>query len=698
MTRRISRVAIAVAIVIAALAGSPTRPRAQGAAAMTLDGLLAYPFPQHLIASPVGSAVAWVSNERGVRNILVAEAPAFKARRLTAYTADDGQELTQLAFSSDGRFIVYVRGGNHDGSESMSTTAPNPTASPIAARIQVWVVAVASGEARPIGDGDSPAVAADGHRVAFVRDGQLFVAGLDGSAPAEAIAVNGISAAPAWSPDGRTLAFESQREGHTLIALFTDVHQPIRYLAPSTSRDGGAVWSPDGGEIAFIRQPGRTVKKNAGAFEREPWAIWIADVRSESAREIWKSGVALPESLPRVSGGPNLHWGAANRIVFLSYRDGWPHLYSLPTGGGEATLLTPGQFMVEQMSLAPDRRSIVYTANSGAEPDDLERRHLFKVPVDAARSVQLTSGRGIEWGATVTADGKTIAYLASDARRPPRPMILPIDGGTPRGLADESLPSEFPSSLLVEPEPVSLRPGSLPLRGQLFKSAQGPARRPAVLFVHGGPAQQMLLGWHYAEYYAHAYAINQFLAARGFIVMAVNYRLGIGYGHAFQYPDEASRGETPDYDDVIAAAGYLQMRPDVDRVRVGIWGGSYGGYLTALALARDSSMFSAGVDLHGVHDRVIKDLETMTFPTLDDMSDTSPVWSSPVLLIHGDDDRTVPFQQTIDLEARLRDKGVMVDVLTVPDDVHDFLLYRSWRSIASAMAAYLDRTVQTRPQ
>jgi dipeptidyl aminopeptidase/acylaminoacyl peptidase len=277
-------------------------------------------------------------------------------------------------------------------------------------------------------------------------------------------------------------------------------------------------------------------------------------------------------------------------------------------------------------------------------------------------------------------------------------MVVPLDGGAPRGIADAGVPSTFPASALVEPEPVTIRAeGGAPLRGQLFKSAQGPARRPAVLFVHGGPAQQMLLGWHYLEYYAHAYAINQYLAQRGFVVMSVNYRLGIGYGHAFQYPDETGRGETPEYDDVLAAAKYLQARSDVDPLRIGVWGGSYGGYLAGLGLIRNSDVFAAGVDIHGVHDRLIRELEATVFPTLEDMSDPNPTWSSPVLLIHGDDDRTVPFQQTVDLESRLRDKGVTVEVLTIPDDLHDFLLFRSWESVAAATAAYLERTLMNRP-
>ena len=113
----------------------------------------------------------------------------------------------------------------------------------------------------------------------------------------------------------------------------------------------------------------------------------------------------------------------------------------------------------------------------------------------------------------------------------------------------------------------------------------------------------MLLGWHYMDYYANGYAVNQYLAAHGFVVLSVNYRLGIGYGHDFHHPDRcgpAGRGG------ISGRAGGREVASGADRAsirkRIGIWGGSYGGYLTALALARNSDVFKAGVDLMGVHD------------------------------------------------------------------------------------------------
>src|SRR5678816_2855935 len=105
----------------------------------TVEQILGFPSPENLISSPVGSAIAWTFNERGVRNIYVANGPGFEARRVTAYTEDDGQELTQLSFSRDGKTIVYVRGGDH-GSNRGADTPPNPAGLPVQPKIQIWTV------------------------------------------------------------------------------------------------------------------------------------------------------------------------------------------------------------------------------------------------------------------------------------------------------------------------------------------------------------------------------------------------------------------------------------------------------------------------------------------------------------------------------------------------------------------------------
>jgi dipeptidyl aminopeptidase/acylaminoacyl peptidase len=694
--------------------------------AFTVDQILGFPSPENLVASPVGSTIAWTFNERGVRNIYVADAPGFEPRRITPYREDDGQELTQLSFSSDGTTIVYVRGGDH-GSNRQADTPPNPAESPVQPKIQIWSIHVAGGGApRLIGDGDDPVIAPDSDRVAFVRNRQIWFAPLDGSKQAQqAFYARGTSESPMWSPDGRTLAFVSNRTDHSFIGLFT-AEQPIRFIAPSTSRDSLPVWSPDGKKIAFLRQPGTggAPRPPLARPEPPPWSILVADVEStgrESSDEVplvtaVTSGRTPVDPILQNPGGIGLRWAADDSLVYLSYRDGFPHLYSIqhPGANGKPTLLTPGSFMVEQVTLTPDRRFAIYNANAGSDASDIDRRHLFKVPVNAATPTPLTSGTGIEWSPVVTADNQTVAFLRSDAQRPPAPAVIPVSGGTVRAIGSNLLPPGFPARL-VTPKLVSFRASDgVEAHGQLFEPAGGEARKPAIVYIHGGGPRQMLLGWHYRWEYANDYGANQYLASRGFIVLSVDYRLSVGYGQAFQFADNTGARGATEYRDILAAGRYLQTRADVDPKRIGVWGASLGGYLTALALGRNSEVFAAGVDIHGVHDRVpavnaVQQARAIAGDSITEADlrqavkvafESSPIaavptWKSPVLLIHGDDDRTVDFHQTVDLERRLLAKGVKVESLVLPDDVHDSLLWRNWRTAISAMSEFFERTLQT---
>ncbi len=683
----------------------------------TLDRVLDFPFPDNLVTAPNGASIAWTLNERGERNIYAADGPDFAARRVTRYAGDEGQELTSVSFAPDGRTIVYVRGGDHGANwPADGNLQPDPDSGTVQPRVQIWAIAADSNSApRLLADGDDPAISPTGERVAFVRDHRIWIAPLDGSKPAaQAFFARGNSESPVWSPDGKQLAFVSNRDDHGFIGVFTSTSEPLRYVSASTGRDQRPVWSRDG-DMVFVRQPGRGgVPRSPLVQQPQPWSLMVARHGATAAAQAWKSGAALVDSIPRFAGGVNLHWAADDHLVFLSYQDGWPHLYSIhhPASGGTAKLLTPGAFMVEHVALTPDARFIIYSANTGNEAHDIDRRHLFKVPVDGSSApVAMTKGTGLEWGPVVTGDGKTVAFLQSSATRPPVPAVMPIDGGAIRPVGADRVPAAFPSALLATRDGVRFRASDgVEVHGQLFKAA-GAARRPALVYVHGGPTRQMLLGFHYMDYYANDYAANQYLASRGFIVLSVNYRLGIGYGHAFQFPENAGQRGAAEYLDVLAGATFLQARPDVDAKRIGIWGASYGGYLTALALGRNSDIFAAGVDIHGVHNwdrqgRSAPDLKSalagdgVTQSDLEHEArvvyDSSPVsavktWKSPVLLIHGDDDRNVEFHQTVDLEQRLLERGVTVETLVIPDDIHDFLRHQSWKMVTTAAGEFLVR-------
>jgi len=690
--------------------GSPTP-----AAEVTVEQLMAAPFPSCLIAAPVDGKVAWSTNDRGRRNVWIAEPPDYKGRQLTAYGTDDGQDLTDLAWTPDGKTVVFVRGnGTHQG-------APlNPRSTAKAAKQEIWSIPVAGGAPRRIGEGHSPAVAPKGDRVVFLHKGQVWSAPLTGTGnPEQPFDVPGSCRQLRWSPDGSALAFVNDRGDHNLIGVYfpasrerkrpesSDPDIAIHWLDPSVDRDRDPVWSPDGKRVAYLRIPAtRELFTFGPQRSAEPWSLRVAEVSSGQGKQVWKADKGVGSAFRDVDAANQLLWGAGDRLVFPWERDGWTHLYSVPVGGGPAELLTPGKFEVEAVSLSPDRTRVLFNSNQ----DDIDRRHLWSVPVQGGSVTALTSGSGIEWSPLLTSDGKAVAFLCSEARRPAHPAIK-MGAEQPRPLAENSPPAGFPLSALVEPQSVTITAvDGLKVPAQLFLPAnlKPGERRPAVLYTHGGSRRQMLLGWHMMGGYHHHYALNQYLASRGFIVLSLNYRSGIGYGMEFREALAHGAHGASELNDVIGAAQYLRNRADVDPQRLGKWGASYGGYLTAMALSRAPDLFACGVDMHGVYDWnvVIRNFE----PTYDPLVhkdiakrafESSPVssvskWRAPVLVVHGDQDPDVPFSESIRLVEDLRKNNVDVETLIFPNEAHGFLTHETWVKAMQATAGYFERRLMAK--
>jgi dipeptidyl aminopeptidase/acylaminoacyl peptidase len=396
-------------------------------------------------------------------------------------------------------------------------------------------------------------------------------------------------------------------------------------------------------------------------------------------------------------------WGAENRLLFYSESDGWMRIYSVSISGGKEIALTPANCEAEQSTLSADRKKLIFNSNC----EDTDRRHLWSVSVSGGSSKRLTQGNGIEWSPVVTSGNDRIIFVGSTSSQPAAPAMISMAGTNLRLLAPELL-STVPEKELVEPQQVIFKSmDGLEIHGQLFLPKSKTEKHPGLVFMHGGPIRQMLLGWHYMDYYHNAYGMNQFLAANGYVVLALNFRCGIGYGRSFRRAENQGPYGASEYEDVVAAARYLQKRPEVDPNRIGLWGGSYGGYLTAMGLARDSQLFSAGVDFHGVHDwalrakiRGAEDWGIRGDDMIRKAVDSSPVadvasWTSPVLFIIGDDDRNVDFIETTDLVQRLRDLGkARVETLIFPDEVHDLLCHKSWLRAYNATLEFFSRNLK----
>ena len=589
----------------------------------------------------------------------------------------------------------------------------------------IWVMRPDGSGVRQVtsghGDDREPRFSPDGKKLAFSSDRafngsyDIWVVDLGSGALTQWTNTGGVTTPPTpasvdefeptWSPDGKKIAFVSDRGDHSFVVIYEFGRSTLRYLSPSADRDLYPRWSPDGSHLAFVRLVGKQMKQPVIPQSPLPWAIWVYDLAADSGREIWKSGPGLDDSLPLLTEDGSFHFAAKNRIVFSSEQDGWNHLYSVATSGGPATLLTLGKFETEDVALSFDKTSVIYSSNqSDVDPRDVDRRHLWRVSIEGGTPQALARGETMEWTPLEIA-GKVVC-LGSTATTPAMPYVVSSHGR--EMIAKSALPTDFPSAQLVTPEQVIFKAADgWEIHGQLFEPKVEPnhsGARPALIFIHGGSIRQMMLGFHYMDYYHNAYAMNQYLASHGYVVLSVNYRTGIMYGRHFREPKDGGLRGGAEYKDIVAAGKYLQSLPNVDAKRIGLWGGSYGGYLTAMGLAHDSDLFAAGVDFHGVHDwSVFKEEIPADAPDHDDAVklafQSSPnvaiaTWRSPVLLIQGDDDRNVDFSQTVDLLQRLRMQKVHVEELIFPDEIHGFLMWKSWIRAYGATEEFFARELK----
>lgn len=669
-----------------------------GFAQVTIENLLNVPFPTSLVASKDGKRIAWVFNDQGSRNIYVADAPDFSVKKITTYKGDDGQEISSLQFTGDGNRILFLRGGAPNGQNEL----PNPVAIQQGVERAIWIMNADGSELIKLANGYYPKLSPDEKSLAYLNASQVWLVKLDSAGKGKKLfQARGNQNNIRWSPEGKKIVFVSTRNDHSFIGVYDFSSTSIQFLDASVDRDGEPVWSPDGKQIAFIRTPNvRNRLPFSPAREGHPWSIRVAELSTGKTKEVWTAspgqGSVLHQGIPVVD---NLLLWVGDRLVFPWERDGWQHLYSIAARGGELQILTPGVGEVESVGVANDGKNLIYVTNI----NDIDRRHIYKVSAAGGKPQHITMGDGIEWSPVETTSG--IVCLRSDATTTAWPHVI-SSSGQPKMLANDAFPKTFPKKDLVTPQAVMITAtDGMKIPAQLFlpKNAKAGDKRPAVIFFHGGSRRQMVLGFNYSQYYHNAYSLNQYFASQGYVVLSVNYRSGIGYGMEFREAIDYGAAGASEYRDVEGAGLFLAQRADVDPRRIGLWGGSYGGYLTALGLAKASSLFSCGVDIHGVHDWnvVIRNFvpgyqaeKQQAFARK--AFESSPMnfikdWRSPVLLIHGDDDRNVPFSETVSLAENLREQDVYFEQLIFPDEVHGFLLHKNWLEAYKASADFFRR-------
>jgi dipeptidyl aminopeptidase/acylaminoacyl peptidase len=661
-------------------------------AAFTIEDVMQAPYPSSLIASSKGNSVAWVFDTKGCRNVWLSQ--GARARAITSYTLDDGFDIGDLALSPDASSVAFVRGQSIED-DTPANVANSPEG---AAPKEVFLVSASGGTPRKLGTGHSPSFSPDGTRLIFIDKGRILsTAPAEGSAVAPLVVDQGRVASVTFSPDGKRLAFVSGRKDHSLIGIYDFASKEITWVSPSLDHDTSPAFSADGSQIAFIRIPSEKglvfISHRAG----EPWSIWAANAANGEGRRVWVSDAGVGSVFHPTLSPANLFWNTRDELIFPWEKTGWLQLYAMPARGGAAHPVTKGQFEIVHMAMSADGHRLVYSSN-----EDVDRMHIWSLDFQGGQPSPVAQDKAIEDYPQISGDG-TVFALQSDATKPLQPVVLA--SGKWQQLVPEASAS-FPSAKLVTPEAItfSAKDGQ-PSHAPWFlpRDAGSSKPHPAIMFFHGGPRRQMLVGFNPMGAYNWMYALNQRLTAEGYIVISVNYRGGIGYGLDYREAQDFGPDGSSELNDLLGAVTYLQRRKDVNPHKLGIWGGSYGGLMTALGLARASKDIAVGVDYAGVYNWASM-LTSVGLP-LDPGEatkrgfDSSPVatidqWHSPVLVAQADDDRNVPLQQSLELIQDLRAHHIDHEEIVFPNEIHDLTRYSSWITLFKATDAYLNRYLQ----
>ncbi len=677
---------------------------------LTIEQLMDIKHPSDPLWSPDGRHVAFLWDRAGVTNLYLARADGSgEPTQMTKFT---GEHLGDMFWSHNSQTVYF----EHDGS--------------------LWQAAIAEGEPQAVWQGKTGerefALSPDGERVALVRGGgtageddELVVRSLaDGTETKvvrDPVSIN----RPLWAPDGAHIAYISGAKivhhnvspdysGAKLI-YSVEEYQPGQVIViPSSGgkpvavgtrgRYGALAWV-DGQHLVFTRESDHYKRRT----------IYLADASDGSARAIHEDVEEKFWSLPDWEAGPEPVPSPDGRwIAFLSDQDGWDHLYVIPSTGGQAVQITKGRFEAWRPVWSHDSTRIAFDAN---EPDHSGDRRLGVATIPGgpqnAKVEYLTAGKGTNIAPRWSQDDRQIVYQHTDPQNSADLFVMEAKPGARPVRLSDSMPSSIDRSSLVVPQFVRY-PGAdgQMVPGWLFvpKNLDRSKKHPAIIWIHGDGINQNYDGWHVQRNYAVYYSFHQYLLQEGYVVFAPDYRGSIGYGRDWRngvYMDVGGK----DAKDAWMGANYLKTLPYVDPNRIGVWGLSYGGFFTLIAMTDQPTLFRAGVDVAGVVDYVMyyndpyhNDWTVERIGTPEEnpqvYANASPLshidrLQRPLLVLHGTADLNVPFIESIRLmdEVLKKNKGSLVNFMVYPGEFHYFtrehVLRDAWRRVDEFFASHL---------
>ncbi|HET6176669.1 MAG TPA: prolyl oligopeptidase family serine peptidase [Candidatus Sulfotelmatobacter sp.] len=690
MARRSMRFIVVIAVMLAEFGfGQAT----VNTAPLTIEQLIDIKHPSNPVWAPNGKYVAFIWDRAGVSNLYFASSNGGgQPIPLTSFPEGG---VDQIFWSQDSQTVYFSRNGDL-WQVAVSGSAPKP----------VWTT--------PAGESDivpSP----DGGRVAFVRSNhaadeesskrsELVVRSLaDGSETSLASDEFGIHGI-VWSPDGSSLAYtagakvihhdEAPSYSGAKIIYRTSEYKPGqihalrlggRPVAIGTAADYGGVGWLDNSHLVFDQ-----VSSNFKTY-----TINVADASGGPLRSVYEITEKEFWSIPDWGEAGAQPWPSPDGkwIAFLSDRDGWDHLYVVSASGGEATQLTKGHFEAWRPAWSHDSKHIAFDAN---EADHLGDRQIgiAAIGTDPTHAVitYITGGNGTNIEPHWSADDKQLVYQRTDTRNSADLFVVEAKANAKAVRLSDSMPASMDKSQFVEPQFVHFPgPDGKQVPGWLFvpRNLDRSKKHAAIVWVHGDGVNQNYDGWHVQRNYAVYYSFHQYLLQQGYVVFAPDYRGSIGYGRDWRngvFMDVGGK----DAKDAWMSANFLKTLPYVDADRIGIWGLSYGGFFTLIAMTDQPTLFKAGVDVAGVVDYVMyysdpyhgdwtesrigrPDQNPQVYAQASPISHIDRL-ARPLLVLHGTADVNVPYLESVWLidEALKKNKGDLLSFMMYPGEFHYF--------------------------
>jgi dipeptidyl aminopeptidase/acylaminoacyl peptidase len=688
------------------------QPTTAASGRLTIEQLIDIRHPSNPVWSPDGRHVAFLSERAGIANIYVTDVTgstvAGGARALTRYA--DGQgggffwsaDSSRVYFTRSGDLWQVPAGGGEPSAVWSTPQAENGiTPSPDGTRVAFVRSSAAMGSAPAA----SPAAGGRGGRGGAGGGGDLMIRSLaDGKESVVLRADNHSIGGLNWSPDGKSIVFSDNNR--TIRHEQTPAYSGSKIIYTITENVPGDT------DVINVDGTGMKTLGSGGGFGGRRWldaGHFIAERTSPDFKKRTTSLVAIAGGEPKV-----LHEEVADKfwsitgdagaqpspdgkwIAFLSDRDGWDHIYVMPAAGGPGVQITKGKFEVRAPQWSPDSTRIAFDAN---EVDHYGDRHLYVATIGSdpahATIAAVTSGRGTDIAPQWSPDGTRLVYQHTDPHNSADIWLVSAtrnpQSAVPVRLQD-SMPAGIDRSQFVEPEQVSYKgPDGQTVPAWLFvpKGLDRTKKHPAIVWIHGDGVNQGYDGWHVQRNYAVYYSFHQYLLQQGYVVIMPDYRGSIGYGKAWReavYMDVGGK----DAKDAWMVTNYLKTLPYVDMDRVGVWGLSYGGFFTLIAVTDQPKLFRAAVDVAGVADYAMYyedpyhggwTASRIGTPEQhpDVYKNASPIshmdrLERPLLVLHGTSDVNVPYLHSVRLidELLKKGKGPLVSFMTYPGEFHYF--------------------------